>query len=76
MNLYTVVVAGETYDVPASGVLSALRKAINLDDLDRAENQWYSLDRELKEGNTLEFKVDLSLKNLSQEELEALAESE
>ena len=74
MNLYTVVIDDESYDVMASGILSAIRKAINSDNLDRLENNWYNLDRECRE-HPVKVIVKLTTHNLTDEEKESVLES-
>lgn len=75
MNLYTVIINDEEYSVPASGMMSAIRKAVFLDNEDRRENYWFLLDRELRDAS-IEISVRLEVKNLSQDDLEAMTERE
>jgi len=73
MNLYTVIINDEEYSIPASGMMSAIRKAFHLDNLDRRENNWFVLDRELRDV-IVEISVELNIEGLSRKDLEAMAE--
>ena len=73
MNLYKVTINDEVYNVIASGIMAAIKYAKNEDNMDRNQNNWYSLDREVRD-EPIAITVSLEIRNLTQEEVEAFYE--
>lgn len=66
MNIYNVDIDGEGWNVAASSLKSAVRKAINVEDADRKDYHYFKLDREIKE-HSITIKVILLVENATGE---------
>lgn len=75
MNIYSVKIDDEVWDVTASGIMAAIRRAMNYENLDRKENDFFSLDREVRE-HSITIIVELVAEKVSDEELEEYFEVE
>lgn len=69
MNIYTVVIDGESWNVVASTLLSAIRATIKEENSDRDANNYCRLDQEIK-YHPLVIEIELKVANATEKEME------